>query len=55
MNLSVYWEYGEQICTYTENTQNAQKVEYLDKFETKIENILDIYQEPSWVSLAKPL
>ncbi len=27
----------ERICTFTENSQNAQKVEYLGKFETKIE------------------
>ncbi len=29
-----------QICTYTENTQNAQKVEYLSEFKNKVENIL---------------
>jgi hypothetical protein len=35
-------EYKEWICTYTENTRNAQKVEYLGEFETKIENILGL-------------
>jgi hypothetical protein len=40
---------------YTENTQNAQKVEYLGKFGTKIENILGLYQEPRRVCLAKSL
>jgi hypothetical protein len=40
MNLFVYWEYMEQICTYTENMQNARQVENLGKFETNIENIL---------------
>jgi hypothetical protein len=32
--------YVEQICTYTENTQNAQKVEYLSELKNKVENIL---------------
>jgi hypothetical protein len=32
--------YVEQICRYTENTQNAQKVEYLSEFKNKVENIL---------------
>ncbi len=61
MNLSVYGEYAEWICLYTENTQNdlfaywripgticistknkrtEKKVQYLGKFETKIEIIL---------------
>ncbi len=52
MNLFVYWEYVEWICsytentrnesvgTYTENTWNVRKVEYLGEFKTKIENIL---------------
>ncbi len=40
MKLFIYWEYLEWICTYTENTQNAHKVEYLGKLETKIESIL---------------
>jgi hypothetical protein len=54
MNLFVYWEYMEWICTYTENTQNAQKVEYLGEFETKKLKIFwDVYQEPKWVHLAK--
>jgi hypothetical protein len=50
-NISEYLEYTEWICLltgnmqnesvsiYTENTQNAWKVEYLRAFETKIENI----------------
>jgi hypothetical protein len=34
MNMFVYWEYAEQICTYTENTQNSLKVENLGEFES---------------------
>jgi hypothetical protein len=40
MNLFVHWEHAERICAYTENTRNAQQVEYLGELETKIENIL---------------
>jgi hypothetical protein len=60
MNLYVYREYAEQICTHSENTWNAQKAEYLCKFETKIENILGhssraYHHGPRWVCLAKLL
>jgi hypothetical protein len=40
MNLFVYCEYVEIICTFAESMQNARKVEYLGKFKTKINNIL---------------
>jgi hypothetical protein len=40
MNLFVYLENAERICSYTENTENAQKVEYIIDFKTKIKNIL---------------
>ncbi len=36
MNQFLYWEYAEQICRYSENTRNPQKVEYLGEFVTKI-------------------
>jgi hypothetical protein len=52
-----YCEYAEQICKYTENTWNAQKVEYLSEFKTKNENVLGRYKPPppQMVRLAKPL
>ncbi len=40
LDLYVYWEYTERICTYTENMRNRQKVKYFNEFETKIDNIL---------------
>ncbi len=50
ISLFIYWEYAKWICLYTENkrngsvhtenTRNAQKVEYIGKFKTKIENFL---------------
>ncbi len=40
ISLYVFTEYAEWICSNTENMQNAQKVDRLREFETKIENIL---------------
>ncbi len=51
MDLFIYWEYSDRIflyteiswnkiCTYTENTWNARKFEYLIEIETKIKNTL---------------
>jgi hypothetical protein len=42
MNLFVYWEYDEWICTYTVLRTHGmhEKSERICEFETKIENIL---------------
>jgi hypothetical protein len=44
------------VCN-TENTRNAQKVEYRSKFEPQIKNILGLLSGAynRWVRLAKPL
>jgi hypothetical protein len=49
-----YWEYGEWICTCTENMRSVQKVVYLGEFETKIYIILRRLS-PRYVRLAKPV
>ncbi len=51
---SAYWEYVEWICTYSENMQNARRVEYLGEFETKIKNDWGRLSG-AWVRLAKPV
>ncbi len=35
--FNINWE---KNCPYTENQRNAQKLEFLGEFKTKIENIL---------------
>jgi hypothetical protein len=48
ISLCFFTKYAEWICPNTENMQNAQKVERLREFETKIENILGLL---SWANM----
>ncbi len=44
-----------KLCVYTENMQNAQKVEYLGEFKTKIEIIRRFIRCPDAFDWPNPI